>query len=74
MLSGYAIVLLLQKCGTTYTFLTWPQVSNPMPGDVCVNADHCGIYIGDGMMIDASDYGVGVIMSSVRPGMIYVRY
>ena len=71
---SYCLTGAYARLGTTYTFLTWPQVSNPMPGDVCVNAQHCGIYIGDGMMIDASDYGVGVIMSSVRPGMIYVRY
>ncbi len=62
------------RLGTTYTFLTWPQVSDPQPGDVCVNAGHCGIYIGGGQMIHAATEGVGVIVGPVQSGMIYVRY
>lgn len=62
------------RLGTTYTFLTWPQVSDPQPGDVCVNANHCGIYIGGGQMIHAATFGVGVIVGPVQSGMIYVRY
>lgn len=62
------------RLGTTYTFLGWPQVSNPQPGDVAVNAEHCGIYIGGGQMIHAADYGIGVIVGPVQSGMIYVRY
>ena len=27
------------RLGTTFDFLTWPQVSDPQPGDVCVNAE-----------------------------------
>ena len=48
--------------------------SDPQPGDVAVNAEHCGIYIGGGQMIHAADYGIGVIVGPVQSGMIYVRY
>jgi len=48
------------RLGTTYTFMGWPQVSlsEAQPGDVLVNDDHCGLYIGNGMMIDAQYAGV----------------
>ena len=44
------------------------------PGDVAVNADHCGIYIGGGQMIHCATYGVGVIIGPVQSGMVFVRY
>lgn len=66
------------RLGTTGTFMGWTRVSDPQPGDVVVNSYHTGIYIGNGQMIHASDYGVGVIVSSVATGMnnnyIFVRY
>lgn len=71
---SYCLTGSYARLGTTYTFLAWPQVSNPQPGDVCVNAGHCGIYIGNGQMIHAADYGIGVIVGPVQSGMIYVRY
>lgn len=71
---SYCLTGAYSRLGTTYTFLGWPQVSNPQPGDVCVNAQHCGIYIGGGQMIHAATYGVGVIVGPVQSGMIYVRY
>lgn len=71
---AYCLTGQYQRLGNTYTFLSWPQVSDPQPGDVCVNAGHCGIYIGDGLMIHCSDYGIGVIIGPVQSGMIYVRY
>lgn len=71
---SYCLTGSYTRLGTTYTFLTWTQVSNPQPGDVCVNALHCGIYIGNGQMIHAADYGIGVIVGPVQSGMIYVRY
>ncbi len=61
------------RIGTTYTFLAWPQVSNPQPGDVCVSAGHCGIYVGNGQMIHAATYGVGVVYGAVQSDMIIVR-
>lgn len=62
------------RLGSTTTFMSWPQVSDPQPGDVCVNAGHCGIYIGGGQMIHAADYGIGVVVGPVQSGMIFVRY
>lgn len=61
------------RMGSTNTFLTWPRVSNPQPGDVAVNASHAGIYIGNGQMIHAATYGVGVIVGPVQGGMVFVR-
>ena len=61
------------RLGTTHTFMGWNQVSDPQPGDVCVNEGHTGIYVGDGQMIHAADYGIGVIQGDVQDGMIYVR-
>ena len=62
------------RIGTTGTFMGWPRVSNPQPGDICVNSHHCGVYIGDGMMIHAPRPGKNVQEGSVHSGMIYVRY
>lgn len=66
------------RLGTTGTFMGWTRVSDPQPGDVVVNSNHTGIYIGNGQMIHASDYSTGVIISSVAAGMnnnyIFVRY
>lgn len=62
------------RLGTTYTFMGWPTVSNPQPGDIAVNWSHTGVYIGDGQMIHASTYGVGVIIGPVQAGMKFVRY
>ena len=62
------------RLGTTYTFMGWPMVSDPQPGDIAVNYSHTGVYIGDGQMIHAATYGVGVIIGPVQSGMIFVRY
>lgn len=62
------------RLGTTYTFLGWQRVSDPQPGDIAVNANHCGVYIGGGQMIHAATEGVGVIVGPVQGGMIFVRY
>ena len=72
-LVSYALTGSYSRLGTTYTFLGWSRVSDPQPGDVAVNADHCGIYIGGGQMIHASTYGVGVIVGPVQSGMVFVR-
>lgn len=71
---AYCLTGAYSRLGTTYTFLGWPRVSNPQPGDVAVNENHCGIYIGNGQMIHAADYGIGVIVGPVQSGMVYVRY
>lgn len=66
------------RLGTTGTFAEWEQVSDPQPGDICVihnnNSQHTGIYVGDGKMVHAATYGIGVVESNVQPGMTYVRY
>ena len=62
------------RLGTTYTFMNWPTVSDPQPGDIAVNWTHTGVYIGGGQMIHAADYGIGVIIGPVQAGMKIVRY
>ena len=62
------------RLGSTTTFMGWTRVTEPMPGDVCTTASHCGIYIGGGQMIHAPQTGYTVCVASVRSNMIYVRY
>lgn len=61
--------------GSDAYYGAWPTVSasEAQPGDVCWRNGHVGIYVGNGQMIHASDYGVGVIQSPVEPGMTYHR-
>ena len=54
--------------------MEWPKIDDPKPGDICVNENHTGIYIGNNQMIHAATEGVGVITGPVQDGMIYVRY
>lgn len=63
-----------KRLGTTHTFINWERVSDPQPGDICVNSNHCGVYIGDGQMIHAPHSGDVVKISAVHQGMIFVRY
>lgn len=62
------------RIGTTETFMTWPQVDEPQPGDICTNSHHCGIYIGSGLMVHAPHTGDYVKIGAVHADMIYVRY
>lgn len=71
---SYCLTGSYTRLGSTGTFMGWQKVSVPQPGDIAVNAGHCGIYIGGNQMIHASDYGVGVITGPVQGGMIFVRY
>ena len=73
-LVSYCLTGSYSRLGTTGTFMGWTRVSNPQPGDICVNSHHCGIYIGSGQMIHAPQTGDVVKVSSVHSGMIYVRY
>ena len=73
-LVGYCLTGSYSRLGTTYTFMGYPQVSDPQPGDICVNWEHCGIYIGNGQMIHAPQPGDVVKIGPVQSGMIYVRY
>ena len=72
-LVGYALTGGYSRVGTTYTFMSWPRVSDPQPGDICTNDHHCGIYIGGGQMIHAPRTGDVVKVSSVQSGMVFVR-
>ena len=73
-LVSYCLTGSYSRLGTTGTFMGWTHVSNPQPGDICVNSHHCGIYIGGGQMIHAPQTGDVVKVSSVHSDMIYVRY
>lgn len=59
---------------TTYTMASWQRVSNPQPGDFCLNSHHTGVYIGNGQMIHAPRTGDVVKISAVHSDMWYVRY
>lgn len=63
-----------KRLGTTQTFINWPRTDSPVPGDICVNSHHCGIYIGDGKMIHAPQSGDVVKIGPVQRDMVYVRY
>lgn len=73
-LVAYALTGQFKRMGSTLNFLTWPRVGIPQPGDIAVNTGHCGIYIGNGYMIHAATFGVGVIVGPVQSGMVFVRY
>lgn len=59
---------------TTGTINGWTRVSNPQPGDICINSHHTGVYIGGGQMIHAPRTGDVVKISGVHSDMYYVRY
>lgn len=73
-LVSYALTGSYTRLGTTYTFLGWNRVSDPQPGDIAVNTNHCGIYIGGGKMIHAPHTGAVVTVGPVQSSMVYVRY
>lgn len=59
---------------STYTMASWTRVTDPQPGDFCLNSHHTGIYIGNGQMIHAPRTGDVVKISAVHSDMYYVRY
>ena len=72
-LVGYALTGSYSRVGTTNTFMSWPRVSDPQPGDICTTSSHCGIYIGNGQMIHAPHTGDVVKVGPVQSGMRFVR-
>lgn len=70
---SYCLTGSYTRIGTASTFYSWPRVSNPQPGDICVRSGHCGIYIGGGQMIHAPHTGDVVKIGPVQSGMVYVR-
>lgn len=71
---GYCLTGGYYRLGTTYTFLGYPEVSDPQPGDIAVNSGHCGIYIGGGMMIHAASPSEGIVVGPVQGGMTFHRW
>lgn len=52
---------------TSYAFWGMSAVSDPQPGDVVAcSPGHCGLYIGDGLMIHAPQSGECVRVEAVR--------
>lgn len=73
-LVGYCLTGSTNRLGTTATFAHWTRVTDPQPGDICLNSHHTGIYIGGGQMIHAPSKGDVVKISGVHSDMWYVRY
>ena len=44
---------------------TYASLENAQPGDILWKSGHVGIYVGNGLCIHASTYGVGVIISGL---------
>lgn len=52
---------------TSYAFWSMSAVSDPQPGDVVAcSPGHCGLYIGDGLMIHAPQSGETVRVEAIR--------
>lgn len=52
---------------TSYAFWNMPAVGDPQPGDVVAcSPGHCGLYIGDGLMIHAPQSGETVRIEAIR--------
>lgn len=51
-----------------------PSTSNPQPGDICYRPGHVGLYIGNGMMIDAANPSIGVRKTSVTSAYSFHYY
>ena len=62
------------RIGTCMTFMNYPVSESPVPGDICVNTETCGIYIANGQMVFAPGFGEVVRYGDVEAGMIYVKY
>lgn len=73
-LVSYCVTGTHTRIGTTATFMNWPKVNEPQPGDICVNSEHCGIYIGNHAMVHAPTFGQVVSQGPIQAGMIFVRY
>lgn len=72
-LVSYCITGAHTRIGTTTTFMGWPRVSDPQPGDICTSSNHCGIYVSPGSMIHAPTFGQCVSYGSIMSDMIIVR-
>jgi len=50
---------------TSSTLMNLPSVDDPQPGDVVVTSGHAAIYVGNGTIVHAKDYGYGVVEDSL---------
>ena len=73
-LVGYCLTGNYRRYWTTTAIQTWTRVTSPVPGDICINTHHTGVYIGGGQMIHAPKPGDVVKISGVHSDMWYVRY
>ena len=71
-LVSYCLTGVHMRIGVESTFMGWPRVSNPAPGDVCVSNSHCGIYVKPGQMIHAPTFGQAVCYGPIQSDMIIV--
>lgn len=58
---------------TSSSIAGWTTVTDPLPGDVCWESGHVGIYVSPGTMIHAPTEGDVVRYASIHRGMIYKR-
>ena len=66
-LVGYALHGDHKRHYLAQDFASLPTASNPQPGDVVsCSSHHCGLYIGNGQMIEAPHTGAVVKISAVR--------
>lgn len=66
-LVSYALTGRFGHAYTSYSFWGMAAVSDPQPGDVVAcSPGHCGLYIGDGLMIHAPQSGEYVRVEGIR--------
>lgn len=73
-LVGYCLTGTNKRHWTTYSIYNWTQVTEPIPGDICIRWTHTGVYIGNGQMIHAPSPGRTVCVAPVPSNMFFVRY
>ena len=75
-LVSYAITGSNTRIGTSYSIGSmYSQVSDPQAGDLYVTDGHIAVYTGEGTLVHAVDYGVGVAETEFREkdGGFFVR-
>ncbi len=60
--------------GDSRNMATFPRVSEPYPGCICVKPGHVALYYGNGQLIHANGYGYGVQITAMGSGYTFHRY